>query len=51
LFGHNHGGFADPVSGREAVRDPRLVFDMRMGRRPRSGLRSKINRYLAEVAQ
>ena len=37
--------------GRESVRDPRLVFDMRTGRRPRSGLVKRINRYIGEVAQ
>jgi hypothetical protein len=37
--------------GRESVRDPQLVFDMRKGRCPRGRLRSRINRYLGEVAQ
>lgn len=32
--------------GREAARDPRLVFDMRMGREPRRMLVARINRFL-----
>jgi hypothetical protein len=32
--------------GREAVRDPRLVFDMRMGREPRRMVAARITRFL-----
>jgi 2,4-dienoyl-CoA reductase-like NADH-dependent reductase (Old Yellow Enzyme family) len=32
--------------GREAVGDPRFVFDLRAGREPRSATVDKVNRYI-----
>ena len=34
--------------GRESVRDPRLVFDLRQGRQPRPGTVRRLNAYLDE---
>lgn len=34
--------------GREAARDPRLIPDMRQGRRPGPRLRARIEAYMAE---
>jgi hypothetical protein len=39
-------GIAASRFGREAVGDPRLVFDMRKGRRPGPSLIARINAYL-----
>lgn len=33
--------------GREAVRDPRLVFDLRNGREPGSAMCARVSAYLA----
>ena len=35
--------------GREAMRDPRFVFDLRNGRDPRSGTVERVRAYLQEV--
>ena len=32
--------------GRESVRDPRLVFDLRRGREPRSNLKRRLGAFL-----
>lgn len=37
--------------GREAMRDPRFVFDLRNGRDPRPGTVERVRAYLEEVAQ
>jgi hypothetical protein len=37
---------APTTFGRECARDPRLVFDMRLGREPRRNLRRRIEAYL-----
>ena len=37
--------------GREAARDPRLVFDLRLGRQPRSELAGRLATYLDRVEQ
>ncbi len=37
--------------GAECARDPRLVFDMRLGREPRRNLRRRINAYLDMVEE
>jgi hypothetical protein len=34
--------------GREAVRDPRFVFDLRCGREPRPPTRDRVSNYLDE---
>ena len=34
--------------GRDALRDPRLVFDLRQGRQPRPGTVRRLNAYLDE---
>jgi len=34
--------------GRDAVRDPRFVFDLRCGREPRPPMRSRVSNYLDE---
>ena len=34
--------------GRQAARDPRLVFDLRQGRQPRPGTVRRLNAYLDE---
>lgn len=36
--------------GREAMRDPRFVFDLRNGRDPRPGTVERVRAYLQEVA-
>lgn len=43
-------GISPTRFGRETANDPRLVFDMRQGREPRSDLRARIERFL-ETAQ
>lgn len=35
--------------GREAVRDPRLVHDLRRGRQPRRGMKRRILAYLDQA--
>ncbi|HZG08244.1 MAG TPA: hypothetical protein VEZ70_04595 [Allosphingosinicella sp.] len=40
---------APTTFGRLSARDPRLVFDMRMGREPRRNLRRRIEHYLDGV--
>jgi hypothetical protein len=37
--------------GREAAGDPRLVFDMRKGRRPGASMIERINAYLGRIAR
>jgi hypothetical protein len=39
-------GTAPARFGREAARDPRLVFDLRRGREPRASLRRRLDAYL-----
>lgn len=34
--------------GRRAAGDPRLVFDLKQGRRPRKGTQERISRYLQD---
>lgn len=50
----NRTGMAPTRFGREAVRDPRLVFDMRNGREPGARMQSRVehfmNKYHAEGA-
>ena len=41
-------GVAPTRFGRDAVRDPRLVFDMRRGREPRPTTRRRLIAYLEE---
>jgi hypothetical protein len=36
--------------GRQAARDPRLVFDLRRGRQPRAETEAKVLAYIAEIA-
>jgi hypothetical protein len=44
-------GMAASRFGREAVGDPRLVFDMRKGRKPRAPLIARITAILGRDAQ
>ena len=44
-------GTAPTRFGREAVRDPRFVFDLRNGREPRSGTAIKVADYLSRQEQ
>jgi hypothetical protein len=37
--------------GREAVNDPRLVGDLRLGRQPRARVRARIEAWLAAAAE
>jgi len=37
--------------GREAVRDPRFVFDLRLGREPRAETEQRVRAFLAEREQ
>jgi hypothetical protein len=39
-------GIAPARFGREAARDPRLVFDLRRGREPRASLRRRLETFL-----
>lgn len=41
-------GMAATTFGRKAVRDPRLVLDMRLGRRLRPATRARVAALLAE---
>lgn len=36
--------------GRQATRDPRLVFDLRNGRQPRAATEAKVLAFIAEIA-
>lgn len=40
-------GMAETRFGREAVRDPRLVHDLRLGREPRPAMCARIRAYIA----
>ncbi len=48
-------GMAPTRFGRDAVRDPRLVFDMRNGREPGARMRQRVehfmNKYQAETGR
>jgi hypothetical protein len=46
-----HSGTPPTRFGREAARDPRLVFDMRLGREPKSDLAGRLAAYLDQVEQ
>ncbi len=39
-------GMAPTTFGREAVRDPRLVFDLRNGRQPTDRLRKRVEHFM-----
>lgn len=41
-----HSGTAPTRFGREAVRDPRFVFDLRQGREPRARVAERVSLYL-----
>lgn len=41
-------GMAATRFGREAVRDPRFVFDLRKGREPRARTLKRVSAYLSE---
>lgn len=41
-----HSGTPPTRFGREAARDPRLVFDLRRGREPRPPLAARLSHYL-----
>jgi hypothetical protein len=36
--------------GRQAARDPRLVFDLRRGRQPRAETEAKVLAFIAEIS-
>lgn len=44
-------GLAPTKFGRLAVHDPRLVFDLRNGREPRMGLRSRVEHFMNTYAE
>ncbi len=44
----NESGTAPARFGREAARDPGLVFDLRDGREPRPALRRRLDLYLED---
>lgn len=43
------GGIAPTRFGREAVGDPRFVFDLRSGREPRARTIERVRAYLEEM--
>lgn len=44
-------GVAPTRFGRDAVGDPRFVFDLRRGREPRAGTVKRVRAYLQEAVQ